>query len=180
MTSIEIPSSVVSIYSSAFEGCSKLESVKIQYGLKNIYSYAFYNCNNLKNLEIPKSVTYCADGAFGYDNTLKKVTIDYGTSSISNVDIEQFNQFLINTIGIREYMLDEVKVGYIKNNISKKLVKRYKEDVNLDGYIDIEDIDFMSLYYNRNSNEDKWNEELDFNEDKIIDIFDIIVVSKKL
>lgn len=180
LESIEIPSSVVSIYSSAFEGCSKLESVKIQYGLKNIYSYAFYNCNNLKSIEIPKSVTYCAYGAFGYDNIFRKVTIDYGTTNISNVGINQFNDFLINTIGIHEYMMDEVKVGYIKNNKSKKLVKGYKEDINLDGYIDIEDISIMALQYNISSEEDNWNEELDFNEDKIIDIFDIIEVAKKL
>lgn len=73
LTSIEIPSSVLSIGVSAFANCYGLISVTIPSSVTKIYNYAFDRCRGLKSVEIPESITEIGYMAFGTCDGLKSV-----------------------------------------------------------------------------------------------------------
>ena len=66
LTSITIHFGVTSIGSSAFSGCSNLESVSFAEGsqLTSIGDYAFFGCSSLTSIEIPAGVTSIGNSAF--------------------------------------------------------------------------------------------------------------------
>ena len=64
LVSVTIPDSVTSIGSSAFSGCSSLQSVVIPDSVTSIGYDAFYNCSNLQSVVIPDSVTSIGSSAF--------------------------------------------------------------------------------------------------------------------
>ena len=72
---VTIPDSVTSIDSSAFYGCSNLESVTIGNGVTSINSYAFRDCSNLTSVTIPDSVTSIGYYAFSGCSSLESVYI---------------------------------------------------------------------------------------------------------
>lgn len=53
---ISIPSSIVSIESSAFRGRSSLKEIEIPFSVKSIQNYAFYGCSSLTKIFIPSSL----------------------------------------------------------------------------------------------------------------------------
>ena len=59
-----IPSTVTSIGSGAFSGCTSLTSIEIPNSVTSIGEYAFFGCTSLTNIEIPNSVTYIGSSAF--------------------------------------------------------------------------------------------------------------------
>jgi hypothetical protein len=54
------------------------------------------------------------------------------------------------------------------------------EDINKDGKINILDINELSKYYNIKKDNLGWIAEYDMNGDGVIDIFDLVIVSKKI
>ena len=107
ITSVEIPSSVESIYNSAFEYCNQLKTVKFHEGLKSIgndafahctalenlklpdglveLGAAFYQCTGLKTVEIPNSVTtayYGYSGVFTGCSSMESVKMGTGMTTI--------------------------------------------------------------------------------------------------
>jgi hypothetical protein len=54
LTSINIPSSVTTIGSSAFEGCSGLTSVNIPSSVTTIGNLAFSHCTSLKTITLSR------------------------------------------------------------------------------------------------------------------------------
>ena len=90
---IVIPSSVVSegvtyrvycIDTNAFEGYSKIESVRIPESVSYIYEKAFYNCSSLKSINIPQSVSTISNSAFSGCASLTSITLPESLTSISN------------------------------------------------------------------------------------------------
>ena len=76
---------------SAFDGCSRLSNINIQYGVLSIGEKAFYNCTNLTDIVIPDSVNYIGDdaleGCMIKNATLPAFAATHLTSWIVNVEI---------------------------------------------------------------------------------------------
>ena len=75
LTSIIIPSSVVSIEDFAFYYCDSLTSILISEGVKTIGDRAFYGCRSLTSIHIPSSVISIKRNPF-VDGKLLSITID--------------------------------------------------------------------------------------------------------
>ncbi|MEG0297701.1 MAG: hypothetical protein RR620_13355 [Clostridium sp.] len=63
------------------------------------------------------------------------------------------------------------KVVGFKENYSK-------EDVNKDGLINVVDLSLLASNYNCNSESLDWNSDYDLNNDKIIDLYDLVIIAK--
>ena len=75
LTGIEIPSGLLYIGEGAFEGCSSLTSVRIPSGVRDIRSSAFCECENLRNVEISHGVKMICDYAFYNCSALTSIEI---------------------------------------------------------------------------------------------------------
>ncbi len=89
LTGVTIPSSVTSIGSSAFSGCISLGTVTISDGaMTGIGSDAFYGCTHLTTVTIGNGVTSIGDLAFYGCTSLTVVTIG---SSVTSIGYEAFD-----------------------------------------------------------------------------------------
>ncbi len=90
--SITIPSSVTTIGSSAFSGCSNLITVTISENsqLTSIGSSAFNGCSSLTSIYIPDSVTTIGSGAFYSCSNLTTATISEN-SQLTSIGNEAFS-----------------------------------------------------------------------------------------
>lgn len=79
-----IPSSVTSIGTSSFYGCTKLENIIIPSTVNTIGMSAFWNCSSLENLVIPNSITSIGSMAFHGDTKLTGITIPNGVRIIGS------------------------------------------------------------------------------------------------
>lgn len=84
LTSVTIPSSVISIDDYAFSHCSKLNNVTTSEGLNSIGYYAFDYCGKLTSFTIPESVTSIGTEAFAYCSGLTSITIPKSVNNIGN------------------------------------------------------------------------------------------------
>ena len=64
LTSVEIPNSVTSIGNSAFKGCTGLTSITIPNSVTSIGGFAFSGCSGLTSIVIPNSVTSIGGSTF--------------------------------------------------------------------------------------------------------------------
>ena len=88
LQSVTLPSSLTAINTDAFWGCTKLGSVNLEEGLTSIGQRAFYNCN-LTSVTIPNTVTSIGNGAFK-SNPLVSVTWLPKNCSIGSDDSAPF------------------------------------------------------------------------------------------
>ena len=79
---IIIPSSVTSIGSSAFKGCTSLPSVIIPSSVTSIGGSAFYGCSSLTSVTIPSSVTSIGAATFRECSSLTSISIPSSVASI--------------------------------------------------------------------------------------------------
>lgn len=73
ITSVQIPSTVVSIRNGAFSYCSQLTTVELPEGLNSIGVEAFYSCTSLQSLTVPSSLSTIEARAFMYCTSLSSV-----------------------------------------------------------------------------------------------------------
>jgi len=85
LTSISIPESVTQIGSEAFAYCSSLQNINLPTGLTSIENSAFSFCSSLTSLTIPNSVTSIGEGAFYSCTGLTSITIPNSVASIGGV-----------------------------------------------------------------------------------------------
>ena len=79
---IEIPDTVTTIDTIAFQGCTNLKSVKFGSGLTGIGHQSFSNCTSLATVIIPNSVTFIGAGAFAKCGNLSNVVLSKGLKEI--------------------------------------------------------------------------------------------------
>lgn len=84
ITNIEIPDSVASIGTNAFERCTSLETIKLPKNLYTIQSCAFYGCDSLKEVIIPEGTNTISKYAFAMCRNLKRVIMPDSIKTISS------------------------------------------------------------------------------------------------
>ena len=82
LTSVNIPASVQTIETSAFQSCSALTSITIPDGVTTISGGVFANCRSLSSINLPESITSIEENAFGYCESLTSFTVPSGVTSI--------------------------------------------------------------------------------------------------
>lgn len=84
LTSVTIPAGVICIENSAFYGTKGLKSVALPDGLKDIENYAFAWCENLTRITIHEGITSIARSTFSGCKSLSSVTIPKGVTIIGD------------------------------------------------------------------------------------------------
>ena len=88
LESINIPEGVTSIEYSVFSGCSSLESIDIPSSVTSIGSYAFYGCSSLESINIPEGVTSIRFSTFEGCSSLESINIPESVTSIGDFAFE--------------------------------------------------------------------------------------------
>ena len=112
LESIIIPDSVTSIGDVAFSCCQSLQSINISDSVTNIGRSAFYNCTNLTSITIPDSVTSIGGMAFYNCKSLERIDIPDSVTSIGEM-------VLYNCVSIKTINYSGTKAQW--NAISKLL-----------------------------------------------------------
>ena len=99
LTSVTIPSSVITIGNYAFHSCRSLTSITIPNSVTSIGDYAFVYCVGLISVTIPDSVASIGVYAFVYCHGLTSVTIGSGVTNITYGVFQQCNWLTSVTIG---------------------------------------------------------------------------------
>ena len=86
LTSVTIPSSVISIGSQAFANCMSLTSITILSSVISIGSQAFDKCMSLTSITIGSSVTSIGDHAFDGCTSLTTITVDADNANYSSIN----------------------------------------------------------------------------------------------
>ena len=73
LISIKLPDSVTAMGTAVFEGCSNLTDVTLPGTRMNIMADTFKNCTSLEKIVLPETVQYIRDGAFKNCTALKEI-----------------------------------------------------------------------------------------------------------
>ena len=117
ITTLEIPSNVISIGNGTFKGCSGLKNLVIPANVTSIGNGAFNGCDNLKSLTISSKTTSIGEGVFSWCNNLNEVRY------IIYDDLATYIQkghpaFYVNC-GIKYYLKDqEITTLEIPSNVT--------------------------------------------------------------
>lgn len=98
LTSINLPTSIVSIGINAFSDCTNLTSVILPENVTSIGSNAFSGCTKLRSITIPNGVTSIGDNAFAKCTGLSSLTIGNNLSSLNGFDFSHYTH--LTTIDI--------------------------------------------------------------------------------
>ena len=86
MTSVIMPSSIVTINNYAFSGCSGLKNVNIPANVTNIGDSTFADCQQLTSIFIPASVIELGENIFYNCTTLVEINVDQKNNHYSSLD----------------------------------------------------------------------------------------------
>ena len=84
LESINLPSTVTEIGTSAFRYCSDLHEVIFNNGLQTIGNSAFGNCKSLQSITLPSTVTEICYRAFYYCSSLREAILNNGLQKIGH------------------------------------------------------------------------------------------------
>lgn len=88
LSSIELPNSITSIGQYAFKGCSSLKSINIPTKLTALSDYLFEDCTNLISLELPANLKTIGLNTFTNCRSLESINIP---SRVTTIDYFAFN-----------------------------------------------------------------------------------------
>ena len=89
---LQIPNSVETIDSFAFQHCTGLLSITIPEGVKNIGYDSFWDCSNLKSINLPNTLITIDSFAFQKCESLSSITIPQNVNSIGYGVFRECNQ----------------------------------------------------------------------------------------
>ncbi len=75
LESIKLPDSLLCIGNRSFYSCKELESISLPSSITKIGEYAFSECTSLDNIQIPDSVINIGEGAFSFCKSLTNITL---------------------------------------------------------------------------------------------------------
>ena len=82
LTSVSIPSSVISLGNYCFKDCSNLASINVPSSVTKMGQECFYNCSRLASVTISSAVTSLGDGCFYNCTSLASITIPSSVTSL--------------------------------------------------------------------------------------------------
>ncbi len=96
ISSVMLPSTVVTIGENAFNACAELESVELGSGVISIGASAFRDCDSLASIVIPEQVVSLGEYAFADCAMLESITVgddcNYGESAFVNTPWYETNK----------------------------------------------------------------------------------------
>lgn len=180
---------------------ASLPNLSTLYAYKNmicdISSFELENIPNLTQLFLNDQQIILDDKKVKFDgrveiiNPIKSLTGKFITDiSVKDGKYDlQANKIIWNNIKENseltyEYYCSEdigkVYIVYSGKVYLSVIIEGDKEDVNNDNVIDEKDLNLVAKYYNVTINDNNWRSEFDLNNDGIIDIYDYIIISKKI
>lgn len=81
---IKLPDSLQVIGNNTFDGCSSLKEINLPDSLRIIGDHAFSKCSSLKELVLPKTIKEIGDSAFSSCTSITGMIIPYGTEEIGD------------------------------------------------------------------------------------------------
>ena len=143
LTCVNIPASVQTIETSAFQSCSALTSITIPDGVTTISGGVFANCRSLSSINLPESITSIEENAFGYCESLTSFTVPSGVTSIpkdafsnckSLADIKLHDK--ITTIGPKAfYYCSSLKQITIPASVTRIYERAFSSCTSLEGIV---------------------------------------------
>ena len=107
------------------------------------------------------------------------ITINKNELLMSPINYMDYDQSY--NIEILKDSIIDIDGNYIESDYSYEFItEEPRFDVDNSSEIDIKDIAILANRYNMTSDNENWNSLYDFNGDKIIDIFELILLSKKM
>ena len=71
----------------------------------------------------------------------------------------------------------DTNIGYTKGSL---IIELGNYDTNLDGTVNIIDLANVAKNYNIKKSDTNWQKKYDYNDDDIIDLYDLVKISKKI
>ena len=180
---------VTSISNTAFNDCSGLTALYLPEGLKSLGTKMFSGCTSLTCLNIPNSVTNIGTG-FTSGSKLEKVVIGTGIKKLVQLAIgRKLTALAVLATTPPDFDVDQQTVDYIY--VPKGCITAYKDawsgtptdileivkgDVNLDGYVNEDDVDALAAYIVGKYPECFFVNLADLNGDNKIDSADIVIL----
>jgi uncharacterized repeat protein (TIGR02543 family) len=206
LTSVTIPSSVTRIEDYAFRGVANLNEAKFLGNSPTMGYNVFYgSASGFKVYYVAGKVGFYSIW-YGYQ-TVPMYTVNYDSngSTSGSVPIDDSTYLQGKAAAVLGNTGSLTKTGYTFDGwntqadgkgvdyaagatltmkaANVKLYAKWKADmydINEDGTINILDLASAAQNYNTTSTEADWNSRLDVNNDNIVDIFDLVLVSKKI
>ncbi len=79
------------LYGNSFEGCNKLQTIKLPESLTTIYYRAFFGCSSLTEIELPEAVNYIDSNVFTGATSLKTVILNNDDPATIETNATAFN-----------------------------------------------------------------------------------------
>lgn len=191
---VVLPETLEYIGKSAFSKCINLKDINIPNSVTEIGESAFSYCESIENIELSDNLKMLGNSTFAYSINLETIILSKNTSfkytdiDGSIVDSQNVFEGCINLININIYYVpsdDEFKrleKQLLNQNInSNTMINRIEnEDLNKDNKIDFKDLEIILEKFNITSDDKSYNRHYDFNKDGIIDLYDVVKITKNI